>query len=337
VIPTIRPQTVAALPERVQPIEDHIALPTAPLYSDIARFVAPGRLILGYNVSGAIYGDITDLLSTAIVGRPGTGKSTWLRCILAQVLRIGGQACIFDPHGSIADEIGDLLQCAESASEIERSAARLEQELDRRLIARRQGQTEHTPLLLLADEWPIVQAVSEQAVQTARRVILEGRKVSMFGLISGQGLPASLLGGTLVRDALASRYVFNTTAQQARMAGLDNDTAKVLLAQLETSGPGLSILATARRKPEIVAIPETVISDITAESGRKQLDMALPAFSEIDTDETEAVKLPVSESEKQQIISLARAGVARRDMTKALRWSASRYSIIKQVLDQEGL
>jgi hypothetical protein len=163
VLPTVAALPAPLQPSEVRPIEDkgHLILPTAPPYRTIAHLVAPGRLILGYSVNGAIYGDITDLLSTAIVGRPGTGKSTMLRFVCAQILRIDGLPIIFDPHGSIVDELGNLLHCAESASDIASSAAWLDQELDRRLTARRQGQATQQPLLLLADEWPVIAAMSD--------------------------------------------------------------------------------------------------------------------------------------------------------------------------------
>ena len=237
-------------------------LPRSLPFSTIIREVAPGHVCLGCGAAGAIYGDLDDLLSTAIVGRPGTGKTTLLRFVCAQVLRVEGTPILFDPHGNIADQIGGLLQCSESPQEIAQAAKELERTLDTRLLDRRQGKRAPRPILLLADEWPIIAASCAIAITVMQRIVLEGRKVGMYSLISGQGLPASLLNGTLVRDALSSRYVFNTTAQQARLAGLDNETAKAMLAILDTTGPGRAILASARLKPEVVAIPDTSVQDI---------------------------------------------------------------------------
>jgi len=36
--------------------------------------------------------------------------------------------------------------------------------------------------------------MSENALKAIRRVVLEGRKIGMFALVSGQGVPASILG-----------------------------------------------------------------------------------------------------------------------------------------------
>ncbi len=239
-------------------------LPRAEPFYRIREQIAPGHLILGYNVAGAIPGDLTDLLSTAIVGRPGTGKTTALRFVCAQLLKAGGTPMMMDPHGSIIDELGDVLTCAESPQAIEGMARAMENELDRRLEVRRSGQQVGGPILLLADEWPVISRMAPKAVEVAGRIVLEGRKVGMYALISGQGLPSEQLGGSLVRDALSSRYVFNTTPAQARMAGMDNETAKLLITQLDTAGPGYAILASAKRRAEIVAIPDTTTGDVRA-------------------------------------------------------------------------
>ncbi len=245
-------------------VEAAPTLPRAEAFVRIAREIFPGHLVLGYNVAGPIVGDISDLLSTAIIGRPGTGKTTALRFVCAQVLRIGGKPVLLDPHGSIADEVSDVLECAEGPDDMQTLALHLEQELDARLAARKTGIRPAAPLLLLADEWPVIAQLAPEAVRVAGRIVLEGRKVKMFALISGQGLPSDQLGGSYIRDALSSRYVFNTTTAQARMAGMDSETAKLLLAHLETAGPGYAILASARRHAEIVAIPQTTIGDLRA-------------------------------------------------------------------------
>jgi len=332
------------------------SLPIAPPFATIAHLVAPGRILLGYTTHGPINGDITDLLSTAIVGRPNTGKTTMLRFVVAMLLKIGGIPVLWDPHGSIVDELGDVLSVSESAQDIANSATAIEQELQRRLLARRAGSQLNPPMLLIADEWPVISQIAPDAIQIARRVVLEGRKVNMFALICGQGLPAQLLGGTLVRDALSSRYVFNTTPAQARMAGLDNDTAKELLAQLDTAGPGKAILASATRRPEIVAIPATTAGDIRGLLEEQHRNATGTSSSEnvprngeerlVDTDEhdvpafsgnTRATLTPVTSEERKQIIRLALDGIPRREMCTKLGKGKYYYDVIKLVLDEEGL
>jgi hypothetical protein len=62
---------------KVTPVEEEApsvlpALPRAEPFAAIVQSIRPGHLVLGYNLAGAIAGDISDLLSTAIIGRPGT-------------------------------------------------------------------------------------------------------------------------------------------------------------------------------------------------------------------------------------------------------------------------
>jgi hypothetical protein len=173
------------------------------------------------------------------------------------------------PSGTIADELDDVLESAETQRAIDASGKHLERMLEQRLLERRQGKRDFSTTLLLADEWPVIAAMSAYSISTMKRIVLEGRKVGMYALISGQGIPAALLDGTLVRDALSSRYVFNTTPQQARLAGLDNETARQLLAVLNTTGPGRAILASSRLKPEVIAVPHTTVNDIRACMGTK--------------------------------------------------------------------
>jgi hypothetical protein len=265
---TISPWTVPAGPLTIKDVtlgsQAQLApvLPGAPPFSQIAEQVAPGHLFLGQGSAGPIWGDITSLLSTVIAGRPGTGKSTNLRSVCGQLLIIGGQPVLFDPHGSILDQLGSSFDCAESPQEIAEYAHILDKALNQRLDERRAGKRDFKPLLLLADEMPNIHETSPDALPVIKRIISEGRKVAMFALIAGVGVPASLFGGTFIRDSMASRYVFNTSPQQARLAGLENETAKTMMAVLENAGPGKAVLATSNRSPEIVAIPYTSTNDI---------------------------------------------------------------------------
>jgi hypothetical protein len=328
-------------------------LPTAPPFRNLISHIRPGHLFLGQGATSPIWGDITDLLSTLDVGRPGTGKSTLLRDVCGQVLLIGGKPIIFDPHGSILDDLGSSFECAESPRDIVEYASMLDIHLTERLASRRGGHAHFKPVLLLVDEMPIISEMAPQALPTIRRVVLEGRKVGMYALISGQGVPASILGGTLVRDAMASRYVFCTSPQQARMAGLENETAKSMMAILEEAGPGKAVLATSNRKPEIVAIPDTTTDDIryiiernvpdrrnvfedirnTQEQPMEPLYPDNPAVPEKETDTLKT--LPAQE--REQIIRLAKAGIPRREMCMVLGKGKHYYDSVKQVLDEEGL
>jgi hypothetical protein len=366
---TISPLTIPNAPVTIKELnwgdQAQLApvLPTAPAFSSLISQIKPGHLFLAQGATAPIWGDITDLLSTLDVGRPGTGKSTLLRMVCGQVLLIGGRPIIMDPHGSILDDLGSEFECAESPEDISSYAGALDGWLTKRLQERRAGRADFKPTLLLVDEMPIISEMSPDALPAIRRVVLEGRKVGMYALISGQGVPSSILGGTLVRDAMASRYVFCTSPQQARMAGIENETAKSMMAILEDAGPGKAVLATSNRRPEIVAIPDTTTDDIRAILDRgnrstsrngdgngnvprnfrnNQEQPAEPLYYTapdvpVVPGQDAGVLVTVTSQEREQIVNLARAGVPRREMCLALGKGKYYYDTVKQVLDEEGL
>lgn len=243
------------LSQEGEPVESAVALPSAPAWASLlASGFAPSatRVLLGYAADGPVYGPVSGLLSTAIAGRPGQGKSTLLRFIYAQVALLGGQSVVWDLHGSIADDVAGA-DVYDDVSEIERSARRLLQELESRK-ARPGGK----PLLVLVDEWPALSLASKLSRQAVSKIVLEGRKYGVYALIAGQGLPADQFGGSLVRDALSSRYVFRTSAAQGRMAGLEKEQT----ALLSSLRPGLAVLA-GPVEPQIVAIPQISVEDVS--------------------------------------------------------------------------
>ncbi len=258
------PQRLPATDATLVAAPDMPALPIAPTF---AQLVAGGfhartdRMLLGYGVDGPIYGGIDALLSTAIAGRPGQGKSTTLRAIYAQCLMIGADAMLLDPHGSIAGDVqhGPSQLVASTAAELDDAAIWLTSELERRLVAYRAGERVFRPLLVMADEMPVVALSSKPAVQALGRVVLEARKVGGYALISGQGLPASNFGGRLVRDALSSRIIHKTTAAEGLRAGLDKNAAQML----EHLQPGYAVLD-GPVQPQIVAIPMTTANDLSS-------------------------------------------------------------------------
>jgi hypothetical protein len=258
-------------------------LPTAPAFADIlAGGWRPtmGNMLLGYNLAGPLWGSIDDLLSTLVIGRPGTGKSTLERFLLVQLLYAGAELAILDPHGSIADvaDLGSAVRWrAETAAEIDRAAVDLGSELDRRLSDRRAGRREFRPLLVLVDEWNILAEMSKPAVEMARRYILEARKVRGYAVVSGQSAPAASFGDSVARDGLSSRYVLWTSPAQARVAGLDSRTAREMMAQLASDPRGRAVLARASADPLLVAIPRTEPADLAmVRTGSNRYELAEP-------------------------------------------------------------
>lgn len=290
-------------------VSSGMPLPEAPTWAALRRSWSPSpeQMLLGYGVDGPLYGSINDLLSTAVAGRPNQGKSTLLRFVYAQVQAVEGAALVWDLHGSITGDLPGLRSC-ESVDSIERSAHELLAELESRIKSRT-----HAPLLLLVDEWPVLSLASRRAGAAVSRIVLEGRKYGMYALIAGQGLPADRFGGSLVRDALSSRYVFRTTVAQARMAGLEGD-ARQLVTNLT---PGHAVLA-GPVDPQIVAIPNVQPADLREIAGE-----TLPHFGEtLEPDET---KVSASEREVSRfrlVRELRAAGHEKKEIIRMV-WGAT--------------
>jgi len=278
-------------------------LPTAPAFASMVDTITSDqRMILGYGMYGPVYGTILDLLSTNVVGKPGKGKSTALYFFLAQLMCVGAQSQVFDPHGVLA-ELASVSPYEHDLDAMSRIVPRILYEMGQRklrLIANG-GKCLDPHFLFIVDELPAI-ALWEQQQRKNRQqfhsildliqiIILEGRKFHMYCVISGQSMPASVLP-TLGRDSLSSHYVFASTNSHARMAGLERD-AIVRLLPLIKKATGVCILdAASRSDPEIVAIPYTTVEDVYRVAHRQlpQPSSYTPQTSFWDTGEDAAVR-----------------------------------------------
>ena len=222
-------------------------LPSAGAWSELRATFTPtaDRLLLGVSLDGPVYGRLTDLLSILIVGRPGTGKTTLLRLLAEQAIMAGATVVAWDLHNDMRLDGVEL--CTDEAT-IGASAAAIMTELDAR---RRNGRGQ--PVVVMVDELPLLARAVPEASTAMRRILLEGRKFAVYGLIAGQGASADLFdGGRLVRDATASRFVFRTSTAEARRAGLE----RVESLQTSTLPTGTCVLDGACvQRPTVVSIP----------------------------------------------------------------------------------
>lgn len=308
-------------------------LPDAPALRDLVRDgfrPTRHRVILGYSSVGPVYAPLTGLLSTAVAGRPGQGKSTLLRLVTYQTLCAGGKIYLIDPHGSITDDVrGVPVVNAAEPSAMHAVARELERELEVRMHRYRAGRREYEPLLVLVDEMPAVALSSRPAMDVVGRIVLEGRKIGMFAFIAGQGLPAAQLGGRLVRDALSSRYVFRTSPDEARRAGLSNEDARTV-ARLR---PGCAVVdAGVLPEPSVLAIPNCTADDLRelvgsgGSGGTEAVDAAmsnspLPAASDAE------------ETRRKRVRDLVAARVSQNEIIRDV-WGVTGGRAYQQALEE---
>jgi hypothetical protein len=261
---------VAALSPRAQAVDLPPAqpmYPQAPPFSAISHQIYPGRLILGYTTQGPVFGDATDLLSMAFVGEPGIGKSSALLYFLAMLLLVDADIHVFDHQGLLAPLAG-LLPYSGSFDEFKSAVDDIREDIREREDLWRRARRVRKPKLVLVDEllgiarWEQRTGPSASLIDLIERIVVEHRKHNVFALLAGTSLPAEVLP-TLTRDNLSSRVVLNSSSTHARMAGLDEETRKLLQPMLRGAQPGTAILDVSRRpRPDLAALPHTTLADL---------------------------------------------------------------------------
>src|SRR5579864_3713926 len=190
-------------------------LPAAPPFRSIAHLMTSESIILTYTSAGPVYGEVSDLLSMALVGKPKRGKTTALLYYLCILLLAHAEVWVWDPHGEMS-ELAYGLNYFDRLEDIAKSVPYLEKQLNERdALYKATKQVKH-PLVLLVDELPVIaewertQRKLKHEVPSPyyimKRFTLEARKWNGYVFISGQSLPAEVLP-TLTRDNLSSRLV----------------------------------------------------------------------------------------------------------------------------------
>jgi hypothetical protein len=221
-------------------------------------------ILLAFGAGDARYAvPIKSLVHVALAGATGNGKTNIMRLLLAQLLAIGADVVLADPHFAPIDvESGDdwrpierrlHMQPAVSADAIRHLLEWLAtDELPRRLERRRNGQHVGAPLFLALDELPnIVQDVHD-APDHVGRILREGRKVNIFAIGAATDFLVKSVGGVgAVRDCYRTAYYTGGDAQTARV--LLDVQGRVDDGQL---GQGLALLRSrATPTAELVRVP----------------------------------------------------------------------------------
>jgi len=246
-------------------------LPAAPPFRSIAHLMTSESIILTYTSAGPVYGEVSDLLSMALVGKPKRGKTTALLYYLCILLLAHAEVWVWDPHGEMS-ELAYGLNYFDRLEDIAKSVPYLEKQLNERdALYKATKQVKH-PLVLLVDELPVIaewertQRKLKHEVPSPyyimKRFTLEARKWNGYVFISGQSLPAEVLP-TLTRDNLSSRLVLECSKDHARMIGLDKTAIDTMLPLLKGAERGTHIADfSSWSQPELADIPYTTISDL---------------------------------------------------------------------------
>ena len=271
------PSRLALSAPHQEPGELEPLLPHAPRFRDMCHLLTRERLVLCYTASGPAFGAVEDLLSMAVVGKPGRGKTTALLYYVAILLYAEAEVHVWDPHGSMSElaQVHPHLSYLDSLEDLPASITYLRRALEQRdLLYKQRKQVQH-PLLLLVDELPVIgdvekvlrkRGVEEEQTPTflIKRFVLEARKWRCFFIASGQSTDAEILP-TRVTENLSSRIIFFSSDRRARMAGLEQEAVKKFLPVIRRAGPGVMIFdCSSWDEPVLGAIPETTVEDLRA-------------------------------------------------------------------------
>lgn len=238
--------------------------------------IAVGRpLVQGWAAGGPLLGTPEQTFTAAIGGKSRSGKTRTMALIIGQMVLHGAHLLVIDPHRHKADALTKLiapllpwclLPPAFSMDEIKAVIERGEAEM----TARRNGQHLDAPLLLVIDEYTLVQragahiewgpkqTLASRAAGLVESVATEGGGMGMKGLIGGQNWKGTRAGGTEVRQMLQSAWVHRSWAEQARYLVPDTDLAD----QAESLVPGRAIFVPSDDDPILVGMPLTERTDL---------------------------------------------------------------------------
>ncbi len=177
--------------------QDEFVKPIAPDFKEMFRLITTERMPLCWTVNGPEFGTVDDLLSMAITGKPGRGKTTALMYYVVALLKNGAEVFVWDPHGAMGAlallndrRLPGMPATAkvvylDRKDDIVHSALVLQSKLRERDEEYRQDKKanrnfindvwQKPPLLLLADELPVLADYDDQV--TAEYKILNKQLV----------------------------------------------------------------------------------------------------------------------------------------------------------------
>jgi hypothetical protein len=282
-----------------------MSLPGITDLGDLGFYPTLQRILLALGPEGNLVTvPAKDLMHVALLAATGGGKSNTIRLLASQLLAIGSDVAILDPHFTPYDaETGEDWRAiarraviASDAGSIEEQLRRAIDLLDERLALRRAGDKVGPPVTFVVDELPII-ANLKGAMERITRILREGRKVGVFFVGASQDLLVKTLGGGgAIRDNLKTAYY----------GGGDPHSASVLLdlprreinEHEGTLGQGVVLLrsaATAAMPARVPYVSNRAIHALLGDGGEEMLDL-----SETDNETQETVSRA---SEKGETVS----------------------------------
>ena len=244
-------------------------------------------ILLGYREDGSPLMSTWDGLHSCIVGGfSGSGKSTTMRSLVAQVVMSGGRFGLIDPHVGHSQSLATSLEgvsgsmvCrpAKESHDVLHVLSFFADEFERR---RDNGLESEYTLMLVVDEATSLlnrSAIVGELTSGLQQIASEGRKYNMYAIVGCQTLTASSMGGTSdLRDLFPSAFVHRSKLNHARalLQGLPDAS------NAPHFDTGQCLFYSTDGTTEMLRIPSVTMEDIEALSTRQAV--SAPALSQIE-------------------------------------------------------
>ena len=240
--------------------EEKPTLPTAKaIYEIVPTLHQAEKVLLGYDEHGPIWLDIEELLSIALAGNSGRGKSRALLWLVVQFLRLKLETRILDGKADLCKWVGLYHPVAYTAEEINWMVEEITEEITRRLEedSRTPNHAPFPPMLVVLDELDLLQSRSAGVTELVELLTKKTRSIGVHGIYSNQSIPADLVGGVQTRGVIVSRICFYCDDEAARLIGVRKDNGgQALLQRIGPPAPqGLALVRTAVFGWKILAFP----------------------------------------------------------------------------------
>jgi hypothetical protein len=225
----------------------------------------PGNgFLLGFDLESnqPVIADWRRLYSALVGGQSGTGKSTLIRCLLAQAALQGASFVVVDPHMDAGDEslahslkpLQRLMLTAPAGSDDQiRGALNFVSGVVRDRLSGKDANRQ--PLVLVVDELTGLlsrSAVKDELIDTLGLITHESRKVGVYAFGIGQNFSGSLFP-TEVRNCFVSMLSCRTRRDVARVMSGSNEFGKAV----ESLTTGQTVWMTPQGDMHRLSVPNT--------------------------------------------------------------------------------
>jgi hypothetical protein len=228
---------VTSLPAIAQSAETAAPIRT-PTFRDLLNNGEIGRnqaLVFGFLPDGQRRsGTWRDILSSAIGGQSGYGKTATLRGLIAQGVLQGISFWVLDYHyphpESLLATLGALKDaCGMTYAQYDIDVPGILDDVHQTIQRRKRGAESSEPIrVLVIDEVLRIVKNYSRTGEQIEEIGTEGRKFGVYGLFSAQSWKADRVGGSTARDNLTSKFAHHMERRQADLLLQDSDYTRIV-------------------------------------------------------------------------------------------------------------